>query len=319
MAVLLANKLSKHEGVVFCCTYGADGPLRARLKSGIPLHQLHKKPGFDLGAVVRLRRLVLDDEIELVHAHSFSVFIALFARFLILNGRSPKIVWHDHSGGNFQRLVNKPFLSALPLLFASRLVDKILVVDERSRSWFTGASGKEEKVSLLRNFVDAPRSLETRTSPLPGVEGERIVQVANIRRVKDHRTALLAVSIIAKEFPGVKLFVAGKVFEEDYFAELQDLVGRKQLQQNVSFLGMVHDIPSLLRSVDIGLLSSVQEGTPLSLLEYGSMRLPVVVTDVGECASIVENGVSGFVVERSRSRIDGRVSSNTSPLPEPSS
>ena len=48
-------------------------------------------------------------------------------------------------------------------------------------------------------------------------------------------------------------------------------------------------------------MSSRSEGLPVSLLEYGLAKLPVVVTNVGECNKVVINGKSGIVVESENS------------------
>jgi glycosyltransferase involved in cell wall biosynthesis len=51
-----------------------------------------------------------------------------------------------------------------------------------------------------------------------------------------------------------------------------------------------------MASCDIGVLSSVSEGLPLALLEYGIAGLSVVVTDVGDCSSVVDAGRAGKLV-----------------------
>ncbi|MDZ4330062.1 MAG: glycosyltransferase, partial [Flavobacterium sp.] len=45
-----------------------------------------------------------------------------------------------------------------------------------------------------------------------------------------------------------------------------------------------------------GVLTSQSEGLPLALLEYGWLKKPVVVTDVGEISSLITNGENGFLV-----------------------
>ena len=52
----------------------------------------------------------------------------------------------------------------------------------------------------------------------------------------------------------------------------------------------------ILQQSAIGVLTSKSEGLPLALLEYGWLKKPVVVTDVGEVSSLVTNGKNGFLV-----------------------
>jgi glycosyltransferase involved in cell wall biosynthesis len=62
--------------------------------------------------------------------------------------------------------------------------------------------------------------------------------------------------------------------------------------------GFQDDIPSICAASDVVVLTSDNEGTPVSLIEAQAARLPVVTTDVGGARSVVRDGVSGFVIER---------------------
>ena len=69
------------------------------------------------------------------------------------------------------------------------------------------------------------------------------------------------------------------------------------LPDGVSFLGRRDDVAGLLRSSDIVALTSEHEGFPNVVLEAMAARLPVVTTPSGDSGVIVEDGVTGFVVE----------------------
>ena len=60
--------------------------------------------------------------------------------------------------------------------------------------------------------------------------------------------------------------------------------------------GSKQDIKNILNQSTIAVLTSRSEGLPVALLEYGWHKKPVVVTDVGEISSLVQNGKNGFVV-----------------------
>lgn len=64
----------------------------------------------------------------------------------------------------------------------------------------------------------------------------------------------------------------------------------------MQFLGHRRDVPRLLHAADLFVLSSDWEGMPLSVLEAMSEGVPVVSTDVGGIADLIQNGVSGRVV-----------------------
>jgi glycosyltransferase involved in cell wall biosynthesis len=83
---------------------------------------------------------------------------------------------------------------------------------------------------------------------------------------------------------------------------LEDRVAARGLGEKVIFLGQVPDIASALERFDVFVLTSRYEGLPISLLEAMSTGLPVVGTAVGGIPEAVEEGVSGFLVERQENR-----------------
>ena len=52
---------------------------------------------------------------------------------------------------------------------------------------------------------------------------------------------------------------------------------------------MRSDIKNILNQSSMGVLSSITEGLPISLLEYGLAKLPVLTTDVGECEKVINH------------------------------
>lgn len=69
---------------------------------------------------------------------------------------------------------------------------------------------------------------------------------------------------------------------------------------NVIFLDWHNDVSLVLSALDVVVLTSDNEGVPLSLIEAASAGVPVVSTDVGSVREIVEHGTTGFVVNDER-------------------
>jgi glycosyltransferase involved in cell wall biosynthesis len=78
----------------------------------------------------------------------------------------------------------------------------------------------------------------------------------------------------------------------------QEEVRRRSLEASVRFLGLRSDVGRLLAAADLFLLTSVSEGIPLTLIEAMAAGLPVVATDVGGVAEVVENGRTGLLANR---------------------
>jgi glycosyltransferase involved in cell wall biosynthesis len=71
---------------------------------------------------------------------------------------------------------------------------------------------------------------------------------------------------------------------------------RSEAPASVDVLGRRDDVPDLLRTVDVLVLVSVQEGMPGVLIEAGMAGLPAITTDVEGAREVIEDGVTGFIV-----------------------
>jgi len=69
-----------------------------------------------------------------------------------------------------------------------------------------------------------------------------------------------------------------------------------QLEEHVDFLGLSRNMKSIYDEADIFVLTSDFEGTPNVILESMASGVPVVSTDVGDVSALIEDGVSGFIV-----------------------
>ena len=106
--------------------------------------------------------------------------------------------------------------------------------------------------------------------------------VANLRQPKDHATLIKAWKIVASRAAqrnqSAVLVLAGK-FMEDY-PGLKTLVEELELGKQVIFLGQVSDIAGLLSIANLGVFSSLAEGSPNGVLECMAAGLPIAATDI---------------------------------------
>jgi glycosyltransferase involved in cell wall biosynthesis len=79
--------------------------------------------------------------------------------------------------------------------------------------------------------------------------------------------------------------------------EIESFAAEQGLTGAVIFAGIRHDVPRLLGAMDLFALPSLSEGLPLAVLEAMASRLPVVATNVGAMPQLVEEGLTGFLVE----------------------
>ena len=93
------------------------------------------------------------------------------------------------------------------------------------------------------------------------------------------------------------LIVGGKSKgHEDYYNKLQILIKKLHLENDIIFTGRVPYLQDVLSIMNIFLMTSIAEGTPLVILEAMAMGVPVVATDVGGISEQVADGETGIIV-----------------------
>jgi glycosyltransferase involved in cell wall biosynthesis len=148
-------------------------------------------------------------------------------------------------------------------------------------------------VWYLPNAVDLNAAAP---ADVPGVKGQRVVCVANIRPEKDQDTLVAAFELVVRRAPQAHLLLVGEAIDHGMERRLSGEIVRRGLSANVTLLGRRSDVAALLAASDVGVLSSRHEGLPVGLLEYGAAGLAAVATDVGECRDVREQGRAGFIV-----------------------
>jgi len=123
-----------------------------------------------------------------------------------------------------------------------------------------------------------------------------IGMIARYDPMKDHASFLLAARSILNRFPNVRFMLVGWGVDATNTQLMQD-IKQQALEDSVFLLGVRTDIPALLTSLDLCVLSSFAEGFPNVLGEAMATGVPCVATDVGDCHLIV--GATGKIVQPS--------------------
>lgn len=268
------------------CASRAGGPLEKFISQGVNYYVLGKKNSLDITAFRMLLKIIRSSRINIIHAHSSSLFWAIAAKLFI---RNLKVIWHDHSGA---RVTDKHKNGFYRLL--SNKTDAVICVNEELAVWSRKHMNVPlERIVMINNF---PLLDIVRSQPDPDVF--TIVCLANLRLQKDHETLVKAVDILAKQdlLKKLKVILAGSEEDSVYSHKIRHLISELGLEKIIDLPGSVNDTASLLAGADCGVLSSVSEGLPVALLEYGMAALPVVVTDVGQCNEVVGRGRYGRVI-----------------------
>ncbi len=293
MCVNISNVLHDNGHEVTLCATRTGGALEKAINSSIRFHVLHKKSSLDFVVFQRLLRIIKDNGIEIIHAHSSSLFWAIMAK--VFYGKV-KVLWHDHLGLRVSDRKKNPVYKLV-----SRKIDGIIAVNHELAAWSRhNMKVPPERIVMINNFPFL-KSVERHPNP----EFFTIVCLANIRPQKDHETLIRAIALINKEklLKKLKVILAGSDDDVAYVRRIEDLILELGLETIIEMPGSVEDTARLLAIADCGTLSSSSEGLPVALLEYGMASLPVVVTEVGQCAEVLDYGKYGFLVPSGNSQM----------------
>lgn len=153
------------------------------------------------------------------------------------------------------------------------------------------------RVHVVPNVIDTAdfdRQASLRhAGPLP--EGRLVFAVSNLIRVKRVDRFLTALEIARRRVGDLKGIIIGDGPER---AALESRANELGLSPDaVHFLGRRDDVPALLSRAHMLVLTSDYEGFPNVILEAMAARLPVISTAAGDTAVVVQNGITGYVVE----------------------
>ena len=295
MCVNISNALVNDGHEVNIVVARQLGPLAEKFDSRVKIFCLKKKSLFDIIAFVKFIKIILRVKPKFIHAHSTSVYWAIGALAFLL--RSCKLIFHDHYGlGDKLRNRDRIILQLL-----SSRIDFVISVSENLRYWSCiNLKLTEDKIRFIRNFpsVDVVNNAEK-------YDSFNILCLANFRPQKDHFTLVKAIENLLQMVPrfNFKVILAGAHYNDEYWLNVQRMIEEKGLTEYFQISGPVSDVECLLERASVGVLSSISEGLPVSLLEYGLAGLPVVVTNVGQCSEVLENGKFGLLVNEGDSII----------------
>jgi glycosyltransferase involved in cell wall biosynthesis len=260
---------------------------------GVPVHCLDGARG--PGWVRRLRALVSEHDIDIVHFHS--PVPASLGRLAF--GRSgPGIVTTEHNvWARYHRMTY--WINALTF---SRNDHVFAVSDEVRRSVDYPVVLRGRRMPPVETLHHGPDAAEVaRWGSADGVRDEfgipddapLVGMVANFKTHKGHVHLLDAAAHVTRRLPDARFMLVGQgPLEPEIRARAEEM----GLTDNFVFAGFRSDVPRILRSLDVFTLSSLHEGLSIAMLEAMCLGVPPVVTSVGGQPEVVEDGRNGFLV-----------------------
>ncbi len=230
---------------------------------------LHWQSAYSFGPLNLIRLLKAVRKYDIIHVHLFPTFYQLFLISFFING---KLVYTEHNTNNRRRHFQ---LTRWLDKIIYRRFDMVVSCSQAVHVALANYLNNQTCIKLIPNGINV-ELFENAKSYSKDIffskEDVIIIQVSNFREQKDQYTLIKSMTYLPLKY---KLLLVG---EGEKKLELEKIVVEFGLKDRVLFLGMRNDIPRLLKTSDIVVLSSKYEGLSLAALEGMASGRPFIAS-----------------------------------------
>jgi glycosyltransferase involved in cell wall biosynthesis len=252
--------------------------------------------GDDLDAVRHLVREFRAFRPHIVHTHTAKA--GALGRVAAWICRVPVVV-HTFHGHVFEGYFSPPIAQAFIAIerLLARGTDQIVTISPRQHADITARYriAPPERVTVLPLGFDLGRFEAPGGGTLRaelGIAGAPLIaSVGRLTRIKDQALLLKAFQLLEDETVHLCLVGGGELE-----GELRALAQELSVLERTHFLGFRDDLAGVLADADVVALTSVNEGTPVALIEALAAGCSTVAIDVGGVADVLEEGRWGSLV-----------------------
>ncbi|WP_199188265.1 N-acetyl-alpha-D-glucosaminyl L-malate synthase BshA [Deinococcus arcticus] len=257
-------------------------------------YALFDQPYPELAAANTLTEVILEQGVELAHAHYAIPHATAAIHARAITGRS-RVMTTLH--GTDVTLVGLEPAFRHTTRHAIERSDHVTAVSHYLAEHTREVFGVDRDIEVIHNFVDSDRFVRV-TDPAVRArfahpDEALLVHVSNFRPVKRAADVVQVFARVASEIPA-RLLMIGDGPERPRAFELAQALG---VLGRTHFLGSFPDVETVLGISDLFLLPSQQESFGLAALEAMSCEVPVVAARAGGIPEVVEEGVTGFLAE----------------------
>ena len=285
------------------CGYVSDGEADfiALRDPELPCHQIEGlgrsvKPLDDLRAFITLVRLMRAEKPDIVHTHTAKA--GVLGRLAAIAARVPVRVhtFHGHVlHGYFSPRVTKGIILIERLL--ARRTTALAAVGSQVRDDLLAAKiGRPDQYRVVPPGVSIEASLnktEARIRLGLPVDAPIALFVGRLTQIKRPDRFIEAFRTVLSEQPRAILAIAG---EGELLDEMKEVAA--DLGDSVRFLGWQSELSGVYPAADVVVLTSDNEGMPVTLIEASMLGIPCVTTDVGSAREVVIDERTGFVTSK---------------------
>lgn len=286
MILAVATGLPVHLFRSSVVTLKGGGVLEAACTDrSIPYYSLAMRSKIDIGAPMRLMRLLKSLEPDILHTYLFhaNVLGRTVGRMagvpVIVSGQRNVDLWRR----GYHHMIDR---------YTSRWCDIIISNSHAGEKFLIERTGiNPSKIDVVHNGISLPAddlSLAERSAPYT------LVTVASLTPQKGHEYLIAAFSRLRQRGFSGKLIIVGTGKRHD---ELVACVRNAGCVDAVDFVGFTNDVSVYLKQADIFILPSLWEGIPVALMEAMSYGIPCIASQVGGVPELIDHRINGILVE----------------------
>jgi len=287
LAVDLARqqKAEGHKPSIYCTSH--PGQLAPEAEAAdVPVHSFGKTTGFSLRLIRDLASRLRVDRPDVLHAHNalvlhYGIAAARLARVpLVVNTRhGGNMNWDPHCERIWRRAV--------------RWTDVVVFISEGVREYYlTKDRLSRRNTSVIYNGIDVEKFSARPAHPAAGLPRFRVGSVGRLVPAKDHVTLIRSFALVAAVMPEAELHILGDGPCRAAISQTAESLG---ITNRVFLHGAGYDVAGFLSTLDLFVLSSIDEGLPISLMEAMAAGLPVVSTRLPGLTELApESVVAGY-------------------------
>jgi L-malate glycosyltransferase len=255
--------------------------------NNIEVKFIEKKANKDIvKSWLKIRKLYDSFKPDIVHTHLEKVTLHTV---IGLVGKRATIVQTVHN-----TLIKHPLLQKTILKY---LVEMFVSISSETTQNITKLGIKSSKIIEIENGSDLERfKTKNRTFDKGRL---KLIAVGRFVNQKNYPLMIATFARLKERMHNSKekspqLIIVG---DGEKKKDIESLLIKNKLEDDIQLLGIRHDMPELLKSADIYLMSSKYEGLSISLIEAAASGLPIIATNVGSNNKIVLNDVNGYLIE----------------------
>ena len=264
---------------------------------GVETRVVREKGSFDLSALLRTATITGELKGDLVHSHLFGS--AVRAGLVSQMRRIPAIgTIHGHLDLNSAERFHR-----LKVGIVKHCLRQVVFVSEGLRQSCIGPMGlRPSQTAVIHNGVDptvfAPAAGRCSFRRELGIDVDEFVVgcVGRLQPIKGFEILLHAAAILKSESTKYRFVIVGDG-DPAYTRALTELRDALGLADSVVFSGFRSDVSEVMTAFDVYALTSHSEGFSLSTIEAMASGVPVVATRCGGPEQILDDGISGLLVE----------------------